>query len=345
MMSSNKKLRVVLVGCGGISNGWVRATGKFDDIKIVGLVDLDVEKAKNMREKHELTDAVTGDDLNQLLDDTQPDAVFDCTVPDAHCEVTLTALNKGCHVIGEKPMSTNMEDARQMVAAAERNKRIYAVIQNRRYLNSIVRYRDLVQKSGGIGDLTTLNADFYMAPRFGGFRDEMKHVLLKDMAIHSFDQARFISGADAESVYCHEWNPKGSWYAHGASGVTIFEMSNGLVFTYRGSWCAQGLPTSWECEWRAIGTDGTAKWDGNEQVDCEAVCTGDNVSFETEKRASVAPEDLPYLGHGALIREFADCIQSGGTPQTICTDNIKSLAMVEAAVQSAETGKKVKVEV
>ena len=60
-------------------------------------------------------------------------------------------------------------------------------------------------------------ADFFIGAHFGGFRDEMAHVLLLDMAIHTFDQARKILGADPVSVYCHEFNPAGSWYAGASS--------------------------------------------------------------------------------------------------------------------------------
>ena len=52
---------------------------------------------------------------------------------------------------------------------------------------------------------------------------------------------RLLTAADPVSVYCHEWNPAGSWYDHDASAVAFFEMSDGLVYTYRGSWCAEGL--------------------------------------------------------------------------------------------------------
>ena len=45
--------------------------------------------------------------------------------------------------------------------------------------------------------------------------------------------------------------------------------------------------------------------------------------------------------HYGCIRDFIDCIKSGATPETVCTDNIKSLAMVFGAIASAETGKTV----
>lgn len=342
-MARKDSLQAVLTGCGGISGAWLNPVSTFDDIEIVGLVDLDLGNAKAAKDKFGLENAICGTDLAQVLEQTTPDVVFDVTVPEAHCQVTLTALEYGCHVLGEKPLATNMSDARKMVDAAEENGKTYAVIQNRRYNDNIIRYRNAVQ-SPDLGDLTTLNADFYLGPHFGGFRAAMQNVLLRDMAIHSFDQARFISGKDPVSVYCHEWNPKGSWYTHGASAVAIFEMTDDVVFTYRGSWCAQGLQTAWECDWRAIGTNGTATWDGAETIRCEVV-DPDSEDFFRKTVQPNLPEHTPlkYTSHAGVIREFVDSIKSGGTPQTVCTDNIRSLAMVDAAIESAAAGKKIEI--
>lgn len=74
-----------------------------------------------------------------------------------------------------------------------------------------------------------------LAPHFGGFREEMDNVLLLDMAIHTFDAARYVAGRKPLTVYCVERNPKGSWYRHGASANAIFEFSDDIVFSYRGS--------------------------------------------------------------------------------------------------------------
>jgi predicted dehydrogenase len=216
-------------------------------------------------------------------------------------------------------------------------------MQNRRYLDPIVRFRQLLA-SHAIGPLTTMNADFYLGAHFGGFRDEMAHVLLLDMAIHSFDQARYLSGADPISVYCHEWNPSGSWYRHGASAMAIFEMSNGIVFNYRGSWCAEGLNTSWECAWRAVGEKGTALWDGHDTINAE--CVTGTEGFIREQR-TIPVQEIPKLehtGHAGVIYDVLDSVKTGKTPQTVCTDNIKSLSMVHAAIESATTGKKVMIE-
>jgi len=330
--------RVVLVGCGGISRAWFRAISEMDEVAIVGLVDLLPENAKQRAADFHLVDARIGTDLGAMLDELAPDAVFNCTVPEAHASVTLKALAHDCHVLGEKPLADTMENARKMVAAAQEAGKTFAVIQNRRYDTNIRRLQQLV-KSGVLGPITTLNSDFYLGAHFGGFRDHMEHVLLLDMAIHTFDAARFISGADPVSVYCKEWNPSGSWYDRDASAIAVYQMSDGLVYTYRGSWCAEGLNTTWESDWRVIGEKGSATWDGADDLRADIVVnTGE---FRSELEALDVPAydavDM-YPGHAGVIREFVRCIRECGVPLTVGSDNIKSLGMVLGAIESAECG-------
>ena len=345
MPHSERPLRAVLVGCGSMSRAWLDAARAISNLEIVGLVDLVAPAAYHRAAEYNLTRAVVSDELTRVLDATTPDIVFDVTVPEAHTDVTLTALAHGCHVLGEKPLADSMANARRMVAAAQAAGRLLAVIQNRRYNAEIRRLRHFLA-SGALGPLTTINCDFYVGPHFGGFRDKMKHPLLLDMAIHTFDAARLLTGADPVSVYCKEWNPAGSWYAHGASAVAVFEMTGGIVFTYRGSWCAEGLPTSWEAAWRVMGTRGAATWDGYDNIAAEVVGgTGGFVSRVEEVLVPLLPRENRTHGHADIIREFLGCVRNGGTPETICTDNIKSLAMVFGAIESAEEDRRVLIDV
>ena len=265
-----RQLTAVIAGCGGISRAWLNGVRDIPDLQMVGFVDLNEGAAHVLSEEYGWQSAAVGTDLSSILERVSPDVVFDCTIPEAHVQVTLEALQHGCHVLGEKPLADSMANARKMVAAAEEAGRIFAVIQNRRYDPNIRRLRRFLA-SGAIGPITTVNCDFYIGAHFGGFRDRMEHVLLLDMAIHTFDAARLISGADPVSVFCKEWNPAGSWYDHDASAVAVFEMTGGIVYTYRGSWCAEGLNTTWESDWRIIGTKGSVIWDGAAGFQAQAV--------------------------------------------------------------------------
>ena len=328
-------LRVVLVGCGGISKTWLQASAEIADLEVVGLVDLVAESAKARRAEFAIT-AEIGSDLAAMLERLKPDLVFDCTVPEAHRDTALVALAAGCHVLGEKPLANNMEEAAEIVAASTAAGRHHAVLQNRRYLRGIRTLRDFLRE-GPLGRIVSVNSDFFVGCHFGGFRDEMAHVLLLDMAIHTFDQARFLTDADAENVYCHEWNPAHSWYRHGASAIAIFEMSGGVVYSYRGCWCAEGLRTSWQANWHIVCERGSLRWDGEQGFEIEEVAGDSGFIREVRK------VDLPLgnhggydAGHASLIADFAQCIREGREPDTICHDNIKSLAMVFGAIESAQ---------
>jgi len=339
----HESLSAVLVGCGGISKAWLGAIAGWDEVRIVGLVDIAPEAAATRAAEFDLQDAALGADLDAMLTKFKPDVLFNCTSPEAHLPTALVALAQGCHVLGEKPLADSMESARELIEAADRAGRICAVIQNRRYLYAVRRLRRFVE-SGALGPLTTVHSDFFIGAHFGGFRDHMEHVLLLDMAVHTFDAARLLTGADPVSVYCKEWNPSGSWYDRDASAVALFQMTGGLICTYRGSWAAEGLATSWEGEWRLIGPEGSVQWDGGDGFKAQVVA--ERGGFTSQFRnADVPPEDASDRvgGHAGVIADFLQCVRDGTRPETDAHDNIKSLAMVFGAVQSAAEGREVEV--
>lgn len=337
--------RAVLCGCGAMAKGWVRAVTETPDlaekIKIVGLVDLNPAAAQALAEEFGLEDALVATSLSDILTKVQADLVFDVVIPAARFDVVSTALRAGCHVLSEKPMANTLDEAKGLVSLAAETGRVHAVVQNRRFIEGVRRMRAFID-SGAIGDLTAVHCDFFLAPHFGGFRDEMQHVLLLDMAIHTFDAARFVVDKQPLAVYCVERNPRGSWYAHGASANAIFEFSDDVVFTYRGSWCAEGRRTSWESQWRLVGNKGMLTWDGEEAFD--ATIAGDEPGllrgFST---VNVSDHDVPSEthGHASVLQSFVKAVEGGVLPETVGSDNINSLAMVFAAIESAESGKRI----
>jgi len=321
-----------------MSRVWLEYAKSRSDVEIVGLVDLYQEAALERKKEFSL-EAPWFPDLAEAIEKTGANLVFDVTIPQAHRNITLTALEMGCNVFGEKPMGASIEDAEAMLEAAKRTGKTYSVMQNRRY-NKQIRALHTLIKSEGVGQLGMINADFFIGAHFGGFRDEMDSPLILDMAIHTFDQARFISGADPVSVYCQEFNPAGSWYKGNAAAICIFEMSDGSVFSYRGSWCAEGAPTSWEASWRITGSKGTAIWDGSTQPYAEV--TSQDAGFIRDSKKIEAPLDLEgQEGHFGCLDEMFAALSEGRKAETDCTDNIKSVAMVYKAIESAKTGQKV----
>ena len=333
-------MRALLVGAGGMGQAWAKNLAAHSEVELAGWIDVREGAAASAAERHSLDFSYTGTHLDAAVAACSPDFVVDVTPPEIHHDVTIAALGHGLPIIGEKPMAASMEQARAMVAASERAGKLYMVSQSRRYIAEQFAYRQAIQER--IGSLGILNVDFYIGAHFGGFRDEMESPLLLDMAIHTFDQARFISGLNPVAVYAEEFNPAWSWYKGDVSAVAIFEMENGLRFTYRGSWCAEGLHTSWDGDWRAVGPHGTAVWsDGGVPV-LQTVAKAGGFFSEMEE-SSVEVEPIKGGIEGSLD-EFLQALKTGAVPNGECHDNIVSLAMVFAAIKSSREGRKVRLD-
>lgn len=321
-------VRLVQVGAGAMGRAWLSTIAAEPGAEIVGLVDLDPEIATAALAATGTAAAgvVVGTDVVEVARSSGADAVVDVTAPVAHHPVTTAALRAGLPVLGEKPAAETVAQALSLVAATRLAGVPFVVSQSRRYNPQAFVYREQVRALGSVGQLTT---EFFKAPHFGGFREEMPHPLLVDMAIHQLDLARFLLDADPVSVYCESFNPTWSWYDGAAAAVATVTMSTGARYSFTGSWCAPGFETSWNGSWRASGERGSALWSGDDDPVIEA------------EGADVG--DAPTVSEGLAGSLAAFVAQLRGGPASMCdiADNVLSLAMVEAAVASAESGARV----
>jgi predicted dehydrogenase len=327
--SPEQPLPVVAVGAGAMGRAWLATLSESPEVELVGIVDLDLDVAREAAAALGRPDLPVGPDAVALAAETGARAVVNVTVPRAHHPVTTAALFAGLPVLGEKPVADTLARAMSLAAAAEVTGQLFMVSQNRRWNPHVFALRGMVEELGAVGSLTT---EFFKGPHFGGFRDEMAHPLLVDMAIHPFDTARYLLAAEPVSVYCEAWNPSWSWYAGDASASAVFEMSDGSRYTYTGSWCAPGAETSWNGTWRVSGEKGAALWDGDD----EPVLDSDTVPAERPRS--------PYSNLAGSLQVFCEALRTGTAPMGEVHENLMSLAMVEAAVASASTGAKVVVD-
>ncbi len=325
----------VVVGAGGISNAWFPPL-KDEEVNVLAVVDLDIERAKGQLEKYEI-DAEASTDMRAMFDKHHPDFVVDLTVPEAHCEVTCAALEAGCHVVGEKPMASSMDEARRMVATSESTGKMFMTSQSRRWDGK----HDICRRTvgtGDLGDLTTVNCDFYLGAHFGGFRDEMPSPLILDMSIHHFDLIRFVTGLDPVSVRGEAWNPPWSNYRGDCSSSVVFEMSNGSRVVYNASWCAKGQFCNWDGNWQIEGSKGTIKYANGEVT----LHTARDL-YAVTKSAAVQLKGPRKTSQEFVLSDFIRCVKRGERPKTDVFDNIHSVAMVFAAVKAVDSGRRVPV--
>ncbi|WP_433871662.1 Gfo/Idh/MocA family protein [Saccharopolyspora sp. CA-218241] len=322
-------LRLVVVGAGQMGRNWLRAIGSSALVEAVGVVDLDLAAAESAAPPS----ADVGRTLAEVVDRSRPDAVVNVTIPEAHLPVTGEALRRGLPVLSEKPMAATPAEALALVRIAEETGQLLAVSQNRRFHSGLWELRRLAGQLGRAGILTH---EFFKAPHFGGFREVMANPLVLDMAIHNFDAARFLLGAEPVAVYCEEYNPGWSWYGGDAAATAIFEMTGGVRFVYTGSWCSPGLETAWNSRWRLSAERGSATWDGD----------GRPVAERTGGAPATVDALDDYPGDDLLgsLTLFARALRTGEAPMGECHDNLRSLAMVHAAIASASRGERVRID-
>jgi len=352
----NQPKSLVLVGTGAISDAWFPAIAS-ENLELRAVVDLDPERAAAQLDSHGIS-APLEQNLAAALDRYRPDFVLDLTPPEVRVNVTGSALTHGIPVLCEKPLATSRADAQKLLQLSERSGQVLAVSQSRRW-EPIPATVQAAVASGILGAITEVHCDFFLAAHFEDFsieatsdpeqtyatktrmrRREMQHPLLEDMAVHHFDMARFFTGTEAKSVFAFEHNPPSSWYAGGGAATCIFRMESGIVFTYRGSWIAEGLPTPWNGRWRIVGEHGSL-----EAVDDSAIRIQRTSEARGFRRPLVEVDfptiELPAVAmHGAL-QHFLDCLARGLEPNTSARRNLGSLKMVLSAIESAEQGREV----
>jgi predicted dehydrogenase len=329
---------LLLVGAGSMGRMWGELISGHPGATLGGWVDVVPGRAEQAAAELGIDGVRCWDNLAAALA-AGADAVVCVTTPETHAQVAIPALQAGLPVLSEKPLAGSLVDAHRMIDAADAAGRLLMVSQSRRYEPWASAFRALL--NGPLGTCGMLACQMFLGPRFGGFRDTMESPLLLDMAIHTFDYARYACARDAVAVYCEEFNPPWSWFQGDASANAQFEMEGEVRFSYTGSWCAEGLPTSWNGAWRATCAEGTATWDGDHAPLAERVVP--ELKWMRDVTPQPIPDDVqdPPATIAGSLREFLAALDGGPTPMGECHDNIQSLAMVFAALESSRRRERV----
>ena len=339
-------MNVIQVGIGGMGNAWLNAVRRSEAVEFAGFVEINDDIARRQTEAYGLDQSRIYTSLPAALDAVNADAVINVTPPQFHREVTVCALEAGLPVLQEKPLAGNLEDARAIAAAAEATGVLCGVAQNYRYLplsQTIKRVLD----SGELGAVAALSVAFYKGPHFGGFREEMAHPLIVDMAIHHFDAMRYFLGSDAAVISARSWNPPWSWYKGDASASAQIGFANGAQASYAGSWCSQALETSWNANWRFECERGVLLVQDDLIKVQKLLQVGDgpgalvNVHDEGRDVPLVAME---RMAQDYLLQEFYDAVTKGEQTGTTAQDNIKTMELVFGVVRACDSGQPVRLD-
>ena len=355
------KVRIGVIGCGGIANTkHMPAEKRNPAAELVAFCDVVEERALKAREDFGTPECAVYTDYRQLLQDKSIDAVLVLTPNNAHCRITVDALDAGKHVLCEKPMAMNYAEAKKMLAARDRSGKVLTIgYQNRFRPDSL--YLKKVADEGMFGDVYYAEAIAIRrraVPTWGVFIDKEKQGggPLIDIGTHALDLTLFMMN-NYEPAYCvgktfHKLNAQrdtgnawGDWdvekFTAEDSAFGFVVMKNGAVVYLKSSW-ALNMADPIEAVTTICGDKaGADMLDGlrintvmaGKQVMIRPDLRGGSVAF-FEGNAGGNPEDLEAATFtGAVLR---------GDPLYVTADQAAVVTRIlEGIYESERTGKPV----
>lgn len=336
------KKRCLMIGCSGMAGRWVDwLSERLDDrVEIAGLVDVNEEVLGDRGGKLGLNDDQLFTDYEEACAKVKADFCGIATPPQFHSPAAIAAMDAGMAVICEKPIADTLEAAKAMAAKAVETGLPCAIIQNYRYApnkQELVRIRE----EGRLGRLQHIvgryACDYRKYESWGkAWRHDMDFGLLFEGSVHHFDMLRFLSGGDCEVFQGFGWNPQWSSFKHFSSGIYLMRMNNGVHTAYEGNSSAAGVTNCWHREhYRLEFEEGTVEVGGDE--------VGVQITRVGQEPEVYDAAHMEWAGHEYLLKEFVDWLDGGAPSATRIEDNLKSFALVIAAMETTVDGQPKKI--
>ncbi|MBI2941162.1 MAG: Gfo/Idh/MocA family oxidoreductase [Chloroflexi bacterium] len=338
--------RCLMIGAGLMANAWIRRflPNFADRTEVVGLVDVDRRALMATGDYLSLSPSRRFADMAVAFESVDADFCAIIVPPAFHKEAVMHAVRRRLPILSEKPIADTWPSCLDIYAAVKGADLKMQVIQNYRYEAPMLTLRQVL-RDGTLGRINYVVARFAADYREYGswgapFRHEIPHAMLVDASIHHFDQIRNLTSADCASIAGWDWNPPWSSSKGEFCNLFVLRMTSGSYASYESSGTGAGEQNTWHEE--------------HYRVECErgAVAIGRDRIVRTHRftrgRGLVTEEVLPLKpareGHNWLIDEFLNWLDGGPTPATVIDDNVKSAAMVFAALEASRTSQVIDVE-
>lgn len=351
-MRNNEILRVAVIGLGAAARNihlpaYSGLTGK---ISVVGGCDIDAEARRIAGQKFGLKRVF--DNPFEMIKATSPDIVSICTPPSQHIAQALMALENNCHVFCEKPATENLADAVKLGIAAENSNRLVVINNQFPYMNIHLAAKRMIN-SAEFGRLLFLQAWHTFHPTGSteaGWRGELRRRVGFEFGIHVFELARFFF--DAEPLFISAQIPPPPAGRHSdAVNLISLEFEDGRAASIILNRLSRGperyLDMRLDGEFASIHTSigGQIRFEAGIHTREKRPFLGFNfikggsAALQTGNRSKIIAGDNinPFASSTAYhFDNFIEAIKNGTTPPGTIQDNLKTLALVFAAYESAE---------
>ncbi len=186
-------IRAAVIGVGAMGRNHARVYSDLPEVDLVGVADVDAKAAGAVAEKY---GAKPYGDFERMLDELHPDAVTIAVPTVQHCRVALPVIERGVHLLIEKPIAFSLEEGEQIITSAER-RGVKLMIGHIERFNPAVTALKTQLAAGALGRVFQIDAR-----RQGPFPVRVVDVgAVIDLAVHDLDIMRYITGAEVIRAY------------------------------------------------------------------------------------------------------------------------------------------------
>jgi len=350
---TGKKLRMAIIGCGGISETHIRVLQNFPDVELVAGVDIKSQRLQVMEEKYGFKNLYT--DWKKMLKEIKPDAVNICTPNGVHAAPAIDSANAGCHVIVEKPMAMNPGECQKMVDASHKNKRKLTVgFQYRYHPNTdfLVRARD----DGRFGKVMFVKCQALRRrgiPNWGVFGQKQLQGggPMIDIGVHVIEMAHYLIGSpnpvaaagntwtyvgDKKSDVVSQW-PNWDYKTYTVEDLAIGQIrfDNGAILHIESMFAGHIKEDVWN--FTVFGDKGGCQWDP------PTISTDRAGTMVNESPAFVGTKtDFPYL-FSLKLRNFVDGCLKDSPLKAPGEAGLAVQKILDGVYRSAKAGKEVSI--
>ena len=361
---STKKLKIGIIGTGGISGSHIKSYLKQPDAEIVAAADLVPGKAEARMARHGLKNVRCYPNHHSLLEaEPDLDAVSICVYNRAHAACAIDALNHGMHVLLEKPMCVTTEEAVEIIRAEKASGKILSVGFQPRFDANMQKIKEIVD-SGALGKVYYIQTG---GGRRRGIPDNPTFVqqdtaglgALGDIGCYSLDMVLRAVGYPKPltvSGYTSNYFGTSPKYSTGTDparfevddfAAAFVRLEGGIILDFRISWAMHADTPG---DTILLGTEGALRVPS---TDCWNGSVGGPMTLYYDKGGKQTKKKIPILdrtsGGNALwfrkIRSFLDAIQAGGPSPIPSSEILINQAIIDAIQKSARLGGEIAVEI
>ncbi|WP_179135966.1 Gfo/Idh/MocA family protein [Paenibacillus sp. 32352] len=337
----NLPIRTMIVGTGGWGKTWCTQTLpkaiQEGLVEVVAAVDVNPDSLKTAGQQLGLNESQCFTDVKPALEETQPQICIMASPPHTHEQIAILAMEAGCDVLSEKPISDTLDSCMRMVEAARRLNRKMGITMTHRFRQPIWTFRELV-RSGDYGalDYIVMNFNWHRRDGLKERQAKMQDTMLIEGAIHQLDLLENLAGAHCESVYMDSWTPRWGNYTGSAQALLTMRFENSVRASYETAWCNASPQNSWEKEYiRAEFEKATIVLNRGR---IEIFREEDNRLKASPIGTAAELKMNPKWGNDYLLDAFLHWVRGGQKMETDIESNLQSMILLFASIESSKQG-------